>query len=175
MRHRKKGFKLGRTASQRKAMLRSLLTSLFQHKKIVTTEQKAKFARKFADKLITKAIKGDLANKRFVISFLYNREVAHNLINEIAYLYKDKPTGGYTRVIKMGERKGDGAKMAVLELVDPDVRKQSKNRYNKTKKTNLNDVAEETIVEETPVEEVATEETPVEETPVNNEEEKTEE
>jgi len=131
MRHRNKVKKLGKTASHRKAMLRNLLTSLFEHKKIITTEQKAKYARPFADKYITKAIKGDLANKRRIISFLMKREVAHDLINEIAFRYKDLPTGGYTRVIKLGNRQNDGASMAVLELVDPETRKNSKRKYPK--------------------------------------------
>ena len=144
MRHRKKVKKLGKTASHRKAMLRNLLTSLFEHNRITTTEHKAKFARPFADKYITKAIKGDLANKRRIISFLMKREVAHDLINEIAYRYKDQPTGGYTRVIKLGMRQGDGAKMAILELVDPESRKKSKRKFSKHTTHKAEDFDQET-------------------------------
>ena len=131
MRHGKKVKKLGMVTSHRKAMLRNMLTSLYKHKRIVTTETKAKFAKPFAEKMITRAMKGDLASKRMIISFLMDRTVAHDLINDIAFWYKDLPTGGYTRILKMGERQGDGARMAILELVDPETRKKSKKSFSK--------------------------------------------
>lgn len=142
MRHNKKVKKLGKTAAHRKAMLRNMLTSLFKNEKIVTTEAKAKFARPFAEKMITKAMKGTLDKKRQVINYLKEREVANSLIHEIAPRYADKPTGGYTRIIKMGPRIGDGAKMAVLELVDPETRKASKKRFKKAKNKNTAKKAE---------------------------------
>jgi large subunit ribosomal protein L17 len=134
MRHQKKVTKLSLSADHRKAMLRNLLTSLFDKKRIITTVSRAKFVKPFAEKMITRAMKGDLASKRMIISFLFNREVAHNLINDIAYRYKDKPTGGYTRVIKLGDRLGDGATMAVLELIDPNEIKDKKKKYPATKR-----------------------------------------
>ncbi len=151
MRHRNKVKKLGKTASHRKAMLRNMLTSFFKYEKIVTTEPKAKFAKPFAEKIITKALKGDLGSKRFIISYIQDREVAHNLINEIAFRYADKPTGGYTRVLKMQHRKGDGAKMALLELVDPEERKKAKKRKNKPAKPEV-EKPEEIVAESQPEE-----------------------
>ncbi len=153
MRHRNKVKKLGKTASHRRAMLRNMLTSFFKHGKITTTEPKAKYAKPFAEKMITKAMKGDLASKRFIISFLQDREVAHNLINDIAYRYSDKATGGYTRVLKMQHRKGDGAMMAVLELVDPEERKKTKKR--KTKRVEQPEIKEKAQVAEVAPEPVA--------------------
>lgn len=115
MRKRKKGRKLSRKRDQRKALIKTLLSSLFLKEKIKTTEAKAKEIRPLAEKLITKAKKGDLASRRFLAKFL-SKKIVKKLVDELAQGYKDRP-GGYTRIIKLGPRKSDGAKMALIELV----------------------------------------------------------
>ena len=117
MRHNVKGRKLGRTASHRKATLISLITSLLKHKRIKTTLAKAKETRGFAEKLVTKARKGDLNAKKQVIDVIKDKEVVKELFSEIIPKIGDRP-GGYTRVVKLGHRMGDAAQMAILELVD---------------------------------------------------------
>jgi large subunit ribosomal protein L17 len=117
MRHRVKGRKLGRTASHRKATLIALTTALLKHKRIKTTLAKAKETRGFVEKLITKARKGDLHSQKQVINVLKDKEVVKELFAEIVPKVGERP-GGYTRVIKLGNRFGDAASMAVIELVD---------------------------------------------------------
>ncbi len=116
MRHRKKGRKLNRTASHRKALLRNLANQLFEHKEIKTTLAKAKEARSTVERLITYAKKGDLHHRRLAFSFLRQKSTIDTLFDEIAPTYTDRQ-GGYTRVIKLGRRQGDGASMSVLQLV----------------------------------------------------------
>ena len=117
MRHRVKGRKFNRTESHRKALMKALATSLFRHKRIKTTLAKAKEARSFAETLITKARRNDLHSRRQVISALQNKDAANELFGDIVQKVGDRP-GGYTRVVKLGNRKGDAAEMAILELVD---------------------------------------------------------
>jgi large subunit ribosomal protein L17 len=117
MRHNVKGRKLGRTASHRKATISSLITSLLKHKRIKTTLAKAKETRVFAEKLVTKARKGDLHAKKQVMDVIKDKEVVKELFAEIIPKIGDRP-GGYTRVVKLGHRMGDAAQMAILELVD---------------------------------------------------------
>jgi len=117
MRHNVKGRKLGRTASHRKATLNSLITSLLRYKRIKTTLAKAKETRTFAEKLITKARKGDLHAKKQVMNNIKDKEVVKELFSEIIPKIGDRP-GGYTRVNKLGQRNGDAAQMAIIELVD---------------------------------------------------------
>lgn len=117
MRHRVKGRKLKRTASHRTATLRSLATSVLKHKRIKTTLAKAKEARTFVEKLLTKAKRNDLHSKRLIMSEIKDKEVVKELFSEIVPKIGDRP-GGYTRVIKLGNRVGDAAQMAILELVD---------------------------------------------------------
>jgi large subunit ribosomal protein L17 len=117
MRHRLKGRKLKRTASHRAALMNALTTSLLKHKRIKTTEAKAKEARKHVEALITKARKNDLHSKRQVMSHIRDKEVVKELFAEIVPKIGERP-GGYTRVIKLGNRIGDAASMAILELVD---------------------------------------------------------
>ena len=117
MRHNVKGRKLGRTASHRKATLNSLITSLLKYKRIKTTLAKAKETRTFAEKLVTKARKGDLNAKKQVMVLIKNKEVVKELFSEIIPKIGDRP-GGYTRVIKLGHRMCDAAQMAIIELVD---------------------------------------------------------
>lgn len=117
MRHSVKGRKLGRTASHRAALLNSLATSLLKHKRIKTTEAKAKEARTFVEKLISKARKNDLHVRRQVMAVINDKEVIKELFDEILPKIGERP-GGYTRVVKLGNRNGDAAPMAILELVD---------------------------------------------------------
>lgn len=108
--------KLGRDSSARKALFRSILTSFFAHGRIETTEMKAKEASKLAAKMITLAKKGDLHARRQALSFLMDETVVKKLFEEVGPKYKDRQ-GGYTRIMKLGPRRGDAAPMAILELV----------------------------------------------------------
>jgi len=108
--------KLGRDTSARKALFRSLLTSFFAHERIETTEAKAKEISGLADKMITLAKKGDLHARRQVLSYLYDEEVTKKLFDVVAPKYAERQ-GGYTRVLKLGPRRGDAAPMAIIELV----------------------------------------------------------
>ncbi|WP_439029721.1 50S ribosomal protein L17 [Gordonia terrae] len=111
-----KGARLGGSASHQKAMLANLATSLFEHGRITTTEAKAKRLRPYAEKIITHAKAGKLANRREVLKDIRNKDVVHTLFDEIGPFFADRP-GGYTRIIKTLPRKGDNAPMAVIELV----------------------------------------------------------
>ena len=115
MRKLKKGRKLSRKRDQRKALSRSQASSLFLHEKIKTTEAKAKELSSFAEKCITRAKKGDLASRRLLLKS-FSGKVVKKLIEEIGEKYKARK-GGYTRIIKLGPRKSDGAKIAIIELV----------------------------------------------------------
>jgi large subunit ribosomal protein L17 len=117
MRHRVKGRKLKRTESHRLALMRSLSTSLLKHKRIKTTVAKAKETRSFIEPLITKAKKNDLHSKKLVMDQIKDKEAVKELFNEIIPKIGERP-GGYTRVIKLGNRMGDAASMAIIELVD---------------------------------------------------------
>ncbi|API92398.1 MULTISPECIES: 50S ribosomal protein L17 [Virgibacillus] len=114
--------KLGRTTDQRMALLRNLASDLIIHERIETTEAKAKELKSVVDKMITLGKRGDLHARRQAASFLYNQEANENenviqkLFNDVAPRYEDRQ-GGYTRVLKLGARQGDGAKMAIIELV----------------------------------------------------------
>ncbi|MGB1780275.1 MAG: 50S ribosomal protein L17 [Longimicrobiales bacterium] len=116
MRHRKKGRQLSRTRSHRKATLRNLATSLFRHERIETTTAKAKELRPYAERLITLARRGDVHARRLAAMKIQDREVLGKLFDEIAPRYMERP-GGYTRVLKLGNRKGDAAEMSLIELV----------------------------------------------------------
>ncbi|GAB1823058.1 50S ribosomal protein L17 [Herbidospora sp. RD11066] len=111
-----KGARLGGSAAHEKLILSNLATQLFQHGKIKTTEAKAKRLRPVAERLITKAKKGDIHNRRQVAAVVRDKSVVHHLFTEIAVTFAERP-GGYTRITKIGQRKGDAAPMAVIELV----------------------------------------------------------
>lgn len=117
MRHRKKGRQLGRNTKHRRALFRSLVTSLLEHERIETTEAKAKEARGFTDRMITLGKEGTLPARRRALSFLRSKEVVSKLFGEVAGRYRDRP-GGYTRMIKTRRRVGDAAVLVVIELVD---------------------------------------------------------
>jgi large subunit ribosomal protein L17 len=117
MRHRKAGRALRRTSEQKLALMRSLASSLIEHGAIETTEAKAKELRPFVEKLITKARSGTLHDRRLAIRHVQKRETADKLFQEIGPKFT-KRHGGYTRILKTGHRKGDGAEMARIELVE---------------------------------------------------------
>ncbi|KYG75293.1 MULTISPECIES: 50S ribosomal protein L17 [Roseivirga] len=117
MRHGKKFNHLGRTASHRKAMLSNMASSLIQHKRITTTVAKAKALRKYVEPLITKAKDDSTNSRRVVFSYLQDKESVTTLFNEVAEKVATRP-GGYTRIIKTGNRLGDNADMCIIELVD---------------------------------------------------------
>ena len=108
--------KLGRNSAARKALFRSILASFFRYGRIETTEAKAKELRKFADRCITLAKRGDLSARRQVIASIEDKEAVCKLFDEIAQKYTDRQ-GGYTRILKLGPRRGDAAPMAIIELV----------------------------------------------------------
>ncbi len=169
MRHRKDGRKLGRTASHRKAMLANMAANLFLHKQIRTTHPKALEARRLAETLITKAKKGDIHSRRMVLKVIPHKDVVKILFDEIAPQYADRE-GGYTRIIKLGQRKNDAAHVSILALVDFDPSGEGAKTKTKTKTKKTPVTAEEVTaeVEEAPVEVVETlteevaEEAPVE-------------
>ncbi len=117
MRHRKAGRKLGRDAAHRKALYANLAAALIEHGRIETTEAKAKEVRPIVEEMISLGKRGDLAAHRQAVAFLRSKSVAHLLFAEIAPRFADRP-GGYTRIVKIGPRQGDAARMAYLELVD---------------------------------------------------------
>ena len=117
MRHRKSGGKLGRTSAHRKAMLRNMVTSLLDEERIQTTDAKAKELRKWADKMITLGKRADLHARRNAMRTLRSKEVTEKVFGELADRYRDRP-GGYTRILKLGNRVGDAAPLSLIELVD---------------------------------------------------------
>jgi large subunit ribosomal protein L17 len=127
MRHRIKGKKLSRDSAQRKALLRSLVTSFLEKERIRTTLAKAKATRPIAEKMITLAKKNSLHSRRLALRFIYKRAVVKKLFDEIGPRFSERP-GGYTRMVKIGPRAGDGAEMALLELVGTEFKKKEKKK-----------------------------------------------
>jgi large subunit ribosomal protein L17 len=162
----KKGPRLGGSPAHQRLMVANLATQLFEHGRITTTEAKARVLRPVAEKLITKAKRGDLHNRREVLKTVRDKTVVHVLFTEIAPTFAERP-GGYTRITKIGNRKGDNAPMAVIELVTEPY--EPKGTAKPAKKTTAKKAApsaapaEETSVEETPVDEAATDEAEVDE------------
>ena len=118
----KKGHSLGSSPSHQQLMLRNLARSLFEHERVKTTQAKAKLLRPYAERLITKAKGGSLHDRRQVLSVIEDRNVVHKLFDDIGPRFSER-NGGYTRVLKLGTRGGDGAEMALIELVDQGSRK----------------------------------------------------
>lgn len=136
MRHRVAGKKLSRSRSHRKALFRNLLSALIVHGEIRTTESKAKAIRRLFDKLVTKGKVGTLHARRLVAAFLNNKKAVNKLVDEIAPLFKKRP-GGFTRMIRLGRRRGDEAMMVKLELVEkPEIKekKDEKDKSNQSKR-----------------------------------------
>ena len=160
MRHnRKKGLKLGTDASHTKAMKKSLAQALFTNDRIKTTITRAKALRSYAEPIITSAKKGDLHSRRLAIAKLGDKDLVKEIFDKAAQgMWADR-NGGYTRIMKLGTRKGDNAEMVIIELVtEPVVKKAAAPaKASAPKKAPKK-------VEEAPVEEAATEEAPAEET-----------
>ncbi|MCK9480422.1 MAG: 50S ribosomal protein L17 [Bacteroidia bacterium] len=162
MRHGVKINHLGRTASHRKAMLSNMASSLIKHKKITTTVAKAKALRVYVEPLITKAKSDSVHNRRTVFSYLRDKEAIKELYGVVASKIGDRQ-GGYTRILKLGNRMGDNAEMALIELVDFNEFIQPKPAKEKKKTTRRGRSA--TKAKQT--EAVAADEPKVEETPTN--------
>ena len=120
MRHRVATFKIGRSGAHRRAMLANMVSSLFEHGRIETTIVKAKAAASFAERLITLGKKGEIHHRRLAFARLRNKEAVKTLFDEIAPKFADRQ-GGYTRIFKMGKRRGDAAETCILMLVDAPV------------------------------------------------------
>jgi len=161
MRHGKKFNHLGRTADHRRAMLANMAISLIMHKRITTTLAKAKALKKYVEPLITRSKDDSTNSRRVVFSYLQNKEALKELFGPIAQKVGDRP-GGYTRIIKLGFRQGDGADMAFIELVDFDenMLKTPKSEAKKTRRSRKSS----SKAEASAAEEVKTE-APVEESP----------
>jgi len=169
MRHGKKFNHLGRTADHRRAMLANMAISLIMHKRITTTLAKAKALKKYVEPLITRSKDDSTNSRRVVFSYLQNKEALKELFGPIAQKVGDRP-GGYTRIIKLGFRQGDGADMAFIELVDFDenMLKTPKSEAKKTRRSRKSsskaeapaaeEVKTEAPVEESPKGEAAAEE-----------------
>src|SRR5690349_8646426 len=160
----KKGPRLGGSPSHQRLILANLATQLFEHGRITTTEAKARTLRPYAEKLITKAKRGDLHNRREVLKTIRDKGVVHHLFTDIAPTFAERP-GGYTRITKIGPRKGDNAPMAVIELVTEEYKPsapKAKKKAEKKAPAPAPVATEEAEVEETPVVEDVAEETPTE-------------
>lgn len=120
MRHNKAGRRLGRTTSHRIAMFRNMVTSLLNHERVVTTDAKAKEIRSIAEKMITLGKRGDLHAMRQAAAYIREKSVVTKLFSTIAPRYKERQ-GGYTRIIKLGQRLGDAAPLSVIELVEEEL------------------------------------------------------
>jgi large subunit ribosomal protein L17 len=145
MRHQAHHGRLGVQPSHRRAMIRNMVTSLLKHERIKTTKTRAKEVRRYAEKMITLAKKETLASKRDVLGFVREREVVNKLFKTLIYRYAQRK-GGYTRMLKLGFRAGDGADMVFLELVDrPLEEKATEPATDKREKTETIDVAAEDV------------------------------
>lgn len=193
MRHGKKVNHLSRTDSHRRAMLANMASSLILHKRITTTLAKAKALRVYVEPIITRSKDDSTHSRRTVFSYLQNKEVVSILFRDIAAKVADRP-GGYTRILKMGNRLGDNASMALIELVDYNEiytsgesvseKKSTRRRGSKSKKADdfpaavaaaapqaeIEEVVEASVVEEIQAEEIQAEEVQVEEVQVEAEE-----
>lgn len=134
MRHRLRGKKLSRHHHHRKALFKNLIKALIVHGEVKTTESKAKAVRILVEKLITKSKAGTVHARRLVGNFLQSRNVVNRLVDEVAPLFKGRP-GGYTRITRLGERKGDNAMMVKLELVHKPAKPEKPEKPVKSGKT----------------------------------------
>jgi large subunit ribosomal protein L17 len=151
MRHRKSGVKLNRTSSHRDAMFRNMVTSLFKHERIRTTDAKAKELRRWADHLVTLAKRGDLHARRQALAIVREKAVVHKLFEEAQEKF-GKRRGGYTRVIKLGSRPGDAAKISMIELVLEETAAKKKKAAPKPKAAPVKTPA---VAEDAPAEDAA--------------------
>lgn len=134
MRHRKAVKKLGRDSSHRKAMLRNMVTSLFRYEQLETTDAKAKQLRPVAEKIITLAKRGDLHARRQALAYIRDKAIAHRVFEDLRERYLDRQ-GGYVRIIKKGNRKGDGAPVSVIQLLPAEEGKKKSKKKGRTAKS----------------------------------------
>ncbi|MBN2125345.1 MAG: 50S ribosomal protein L17 [Deltaproteobacteria bacterium] len=130
MRHRKAGKKLGRSSSHRRAMLRNLVTSLFRHEQVETTDAKAKEAKPIAEKMVGLAKRGDLHARRQALSYMRDKGVTHKLFEEIKDRFLDRQ-GGYLRIVKKAKRRGDGAPISIIQLLPGEGAKKKEKKKTK--------------------------------------------
>jgi large subunit ribosomal protein L17 len=142
MRHLKSGRKLSRTSSHRRALIRNLITSLLRDEKIQTTDPKAKELRRWADRVITLGKQGSLHARRQVLGIVQDKAVVRKLFDSIAPRFKDRP-GGYTRIIKVGMRRGDAAPISLIELVDGGAEKAGTGGQKKRRRARQKEPAKE--------------------------------
>jgi large subunit ribosomal protein L17 len=165
----KKGPRLGGSPAHQRLIVSNLATQLFEHGRITTTETKARVLRPVAEKLITKAKRGDLHNRREVLKTVRDKTVVHILFTEIAPTFAERP-GGYTRITKIGPRKGDNAPMAVIELVteayEPKTARADQKATQKSAAQKTAAPADEAPADEAPVDEAPLDEAPLDEAPV---------
>jgi len=133
MKHRRGFNPLDRSAAERKALRRGMMTSLFRYERIKTTKAKALEVRRGAERLITRAKRDSVHNRRVVSARLYDEGIVAKLFTDIAVRMKDRP-GGYTRVLKLGDRRGDAAEMVILELVDYKLKTEDARKEKEEKK-----------------------------------------
>jgi large subunit ribosomal protein L17 len=169
MRHQKARKRMGSSSSHRKAILRNMVTSLFKHGQVETTDAKAKQLKPVAEKMITLAKRGDLHARRQALSFIREKAVTHRLFDEIKDRYTNRP-GGYIRIVKKGLRKGDAAPVSVVQLLPAEEgakkkgRKKTKAPAEPTTKKRASEEAKPKAEEETAPQESAPSQEPVEET-----------
>ena len=149
MRHRAQVKHFSRSPNARKALIRGLVTSLVEHERIKTTLPKAKELRRHVERAITAGRKGDLATTRTLLAKYPNRETVSKIVKDLSVRFKDRP-GGYTRILKLGNRPGDGAEMAFIEFVDYD---PAKTDENKTFKVKTKDAKKKQVIKEMSLEE----------------------
>ena len=138
MRHNRQTHRLNRNPKERKALLENMVTSLLQHQQITTTLQKAKAAQRLADRVITLGKTDSLASRRLAFSYLQDHQLTSKLFKEVAPRFKDRK-GGYTRILHLQRRKGDGAELALLELTEKEIRVKAKDTKTKLKKEHKDD------------------------------------
>lgn len=158
MRHRKAGVKLNMTSSHKQAMFRNMVTSLFKHDRIRTTDAKAKELRRWADHMVTLAKRGDLHARRQAMSIIREKDVVHKLFAEAAERF-GSVSGGYTRVVKLGRRPGDAAPVTLIELVSSESRDKKKKPAKKAKRAAPKKAAAKVAAAEKAVEKEAAQET----------------
>jgi large subunit ribosomal protein L17 len=148
MRHERARKRLGHGASHGRAILRNMVTSLFKHEQIETTDAKAKMLKPVAEKMITLAKRGDLHARRQALSYLKDKAVGHRLFGELKDRYLDRQ-GGYIRIVKKGVRKGDGAPMSVVQLIPEDEKVKKGKKKKKKAATKTGEKAKKTKKAET--------------------------
>lgn len=133
MRHREKGRKLGRTKSHRNLMLRNLVAALFEKESVKTTEARAKEARRLAERIVTWGKKGDLHSRRLALRYIQDSALIRKIFDTLAPRFEGRD-GGYTRIVKLGDRRGDAARMVILELTEKTKEVEEEKAARKAKK-----------------------------------------